>query len=263
MGMNENKPNFSKKEDPSKDLEPINKEELNVPDFSSGIEFENLSPELKEKKITERERNWVFNQLVETKLYDSFIDSFEKHGFSQEEISEFDNVVKNLSLEEYDALISHPHELKERGVPYGIKMIRSGKMTMEKFVRDIVQYNLKIGRRVAYHTSDKNILPVRKNDKETGEWVVYGTERDHRDDDNYMAYYSFDYVNLYRKKNPDHIYAISIQTKGRFGHRKDYTGEWGRAPSLTVIDHFNVKELDQEVNEMMEKIKQSKNKKKE
>ena len=73
-----------------------------------------------------------------------------------------------------------------------------------------------------------------------------------------MAYYSFDYENLYRVKNPNYIYVVSIQENERSGHRKDGNNEWGRAPSLTVIEKINLKEVDEIVQEILnEEIKKA------
>ena len=86
-------------------------------------------------------------------------------------------------------------------------------------------------------------------------WVVYGKEKDHRDNDLPMAYYSFDYMNLYKSKDPKYIYVVSVQKSQSSGNRRDGNNQWGRAPSLSVVEKFDLRELEMEVEAIAQERK--------
>ena len=86
-------------------------------------------------------------------------------------------------------------------------------------------------------------------------WVVYGKEKDHRDNDLPMAYYSFDYMNLYKSKDPKYIYVVSVQKSQSSGNRRDGNNQGGRAPSLSVVEKFDLRELEMEVEAIAQERK--------
>lgn len=119
---------------------------------------------------------------------------------------------------------------------------------------DAVQYILdefpdKYKPTIGFHATPNQIKPSTKfrNGREIEEWVIDGSEKDHRDSDLPMAYYSYDYTHLYRQKKSDYLYIIQSLPS----HRNDPSNNWGRAPSLNVIA-----EMKQEnIKEYIEKMK--------
>ena len=149
-------------------------------------------------------------------------------------------------------LLAFPWELKQRAFAAFKKKIDAGELKVEEAFTKILEASKSQSRRIAYHCSNNDISPTEENDgqgKKVKTWAIKGTEKDHRDNDLPMAYYSFDYYNLYRTKNPKFIYIVSIQTHPGSGHRKDGNMIWGRAPSLTVIEKITIKEADDYVHE--------------
>jgi len=70
-----------------------------------------------------------------------------------------------------------------------------------------------------------------------------------------MAYYSFDYKNIFRERNPKFLYFVSIQKDEKSGHKKDNTNNWGRAPSLSIIGNVDIQEVDNFVRNSLDEYK--------
>lgn len=189
-----------------------------------------------------------FRSVIESHLEDNTFKLLEKNGFSEDEIEEFRKIFLNLSKKEREYVISYPYALKIRNLQ-GSKNL-SPEKRIELFVKGAIMTGEKDGRIIGFHASPSIILP---NDKEkvgetmrtTTGWTILGTEPDHRDNDIFKAYYSLDYLNIYREKNPKYIYPVAVLTKTGT-HKKD-ANKWGRASRLDVIDQFDIKEIDKEV----------------
>lgn len=208
-------------------------------------------------------KEFIFHEIITSKIIDSYENKMIEIGFSSDQIDEFREEIINLSLDDREAMYAFPWELKQRAMPSFLKKIKEQKDSIHSMVNKIINSSKIQHRKIAYHSSNENIEPKyeRSNGRSVESWVIYGREKDHRDNDLPMAYYSFDYENLYRIKNPRYIYIISIQEGEQFGHRKDGNNEWGRAPSLSVIEKIDLKEVDEMVKELTkEEIKKIINK---
>ncbi len=217
--------------------------------LESSEEIENTQ----ESRIPQQEI--LFRQFIESKLFYSFSKELETFGYSDQQLEDFYRFIGLLKHTDKLTLLAFPWELKQRAFPAFKKKIDSGELKVEEAFTKILEASKSQSRQVAYHCSNQEIFPKEENDgqgKKVETWVIKGTENDHRDNDLPMAYYSFDYHNLYRTKNPKFIYIVSIQTHEKSGHRKDGNMIWGRAPSLTVIDKINIKEADEYINQKQE-----------
>lgn len=216
-------------------------------------EILNLSEESEyalQSRISQQEI--LFRQFIESKLLYSFSKELETFKYSDAQLEDFYRFFGSLKHNDKLTLLAFPWELKQRAFPTFKKKIDSGEINIQEAFTKILEASKSQSRHVAYHCSNQEINPGEENDgqgKKVKTWVIKGTEKDHRDDDLPMAYYSFDYHNLYRTKNPKFIYIVSIQTHEKSGHRKDGNMIWGRAPSLTVIDKIDIKEADEYINE--------------
>ena len=192
----------------------------------------------------------IFQEVVANKMVDTYEKEMQSAGFTQEEVSRFRDAVIPLGYEDSDAIYAFPWELKQRALPAFLKKIRDGKETVEGMVEKIVAASKQQHRQLAFHASNDNIVPKEETSQgmKVKSWVIYGKEKDHRDNDLPMAYYSFDYMNLYRSKNPQYIYVVSIQRNETSGNRKDGNDQWGRAPSLSIVEKFDLRELELEVD---------------
>ena len=69
-------------------------------------------------------------------------------------------------------------------------------------------------------------------------WDIKGTEKDHRDDDRNMAYYSTKYRHLFKKKGPKFVYIVRTEPQT---HKTD--GNWSRAGKLSVVTRVPFEEV--------------------
>lgn len=217
-----------------------------------GTDFQEKTTEQKEKLFELKEV--LFHEIITSKIVDTYEKEMEQIGFSDKEINTFREKILSLSIEKRESLYAFPWELKQRALPAFFKKIKQNTETIDSMVEKIVDASEKQHRKIGYHSSNENIMPKeeRSNGQLVKSWVIYGKEKDHRDNDLPMAYYSFDYENLYRVKNPNFIYIVSIQESEKSGHRKDGNNEWGRAPSLAVIEKIDLKEVDQTILRLIE-----------
>lgn len=213
-------------------------------------EFEHRNHEERKNEL----REFFFHEVITTKIIDTYEKEMVSLGFTKEQINNFREKIISLDVDTRESLYAFPWELKQRALPAFLKKIQDGTETIDSMVEKIIDASKKQNRKIGYHATDENFVP--KDEQSHGQlvksWVIYGKEKDHRDNDLPMAYYSFDYENLYRVKNPNYIYVVSIQENEKSGHRKDGNNEWGRAPSFTVIEKIDLKEVDKIVREFVE-----------
>lgn len=202
----------------------------------------------------------IFHELVANRMVDTYEKEMQSLGFTKEEMIQFRDSVLSLNNEDSEAVYAFPWELKQRALPAFLKKIREGKETVGSMVEKIVSASKLQHRQFAFHASNDNIVPKEETSQgaKVKSWVIYGRENDHRDNDLPMAYYSYDYMNLYKSKDPKYIYVVSIQKTQTSGNRKDGNNQWGRAPSLSVIEKFDLRELETEVEAVaQERIKET------
>jgi hypothetical protein len=225
--------------------------------LKESFSLENVPPAPENRKETKTLRENIFHEVVATKIVDTYEKELERVGFSEDAINAFREEVVSLSLEDRERLFAYPWELKQRALPMFAEKIKTGKETVALMVQKLVSVSEQQHRKIAFHASKENIFPKveQVGSVKSPTWVIYGRESDHRDNDLPMAYYSFDYEHLYRTKSPDYIYIVSIQEDESSGHRKDGNNEWGRAPSLSVIEKLDLKEIDKTVDILVAKEK--------
>lgn len=203
-------------------------------------------------------KEYIFRNIIENKALDSLLLHMHESGFNEQQISEFETILSE-NPDIVSQIIALPYELKKRTVPYFQEQISTGKADLRFFYDTLVKRVQMLNPKIAYHCSAHDIRPkiIKDTYGPVDAWNIDGTEKDHRDDDLLMAYYSFDYLNLYRTKNPKYLYLIESNPK----HRTDGV-EWGRAPGLSVIDRLDLREVDAEVErqyqEYLQKEKEAK-----
>lgn len=186
-----------------------------------------------------RLKEYLFREIVEKHARKDFEQAMKGFGYSEEEIGVFEDELDKLG-DGAEKVLSWPWELRNKFLPNFKKDINEGKKTVQDMVKKVFEVGSQNNSRIAYHCS---LYDIAKDNKK-GEWVVWGSEIDHRDNDQKMAYYSFDYYNLYREKNPRYLYLISSHRKTT-AHKTD--GVSGRAKSLDIIAKLDLREVDAEV----------------
>lgn len=176
------------------------------------------------KGSPEEIRDEIFNGYMRQQLLEDFFSELEGY-VSSDEAEVMRGVLDELADDEMYAVLSLPHELRERKFTEFQKKIEDGVNPKILFKR-LVDISLKLGFGIGFHTSPYDIKP----DSITGRWSIKGTEKDHRDGDRAMAYYSKKYRHLFKKKNPQFIYIVRTEPET---HKTD--GNWSRASELSVV----------------------------
>ena len=173
----------------------------------------------------EKIKDRLFDEYMKRVIMEDFYADL-KDYFSDEEIDIFRREFSELSIEEFEAAISIPYELRQKLFMRLFEAYDKG-TKLETVIAGYVSQVARYGYSIGYHTSPYEIEPT-----DSGMWSIKGTEADHRDDDRMMAYYSIQYRHLFKKRHPKFIYAVrSSLTDG--SHKSD--GNWHRGDSLSVI----------------------------
>ena len=190
-----------------------------------------------------------FLNVVRRRILDAFSDSLDEAGFSPEEESEFRRELASLPLPAIKGVLSMPLELRQTILPRIHERISRHETTIQQTVRQLAEQSRERGFTLGYHMSSADIMPSASASGMPQTWVIQGRERDHRDHDLPMAYYSTDLANLYGKKKAQYIYIVRAETGPDTTHRQDNGGSWGRAAGLDVVDRLDYESVMQEARE--------------
>jgi hypothetical protein len=189
----------------------------------------------------------LFDEYMRQQLIKDFFDELEDY------IGDEDTEKMRLELSKYDdeeiyAALSLPHELRERKFLEFQTKIENQHEDAAGLMKNLVEVSTKHGFGIGYHTSPREIRP---DDK--GQWNIIGTERDHRDDDRAMAYYSKKYRHLFKKKGPQFVYIVRTEPDT---HKTD--GNWSRASELSIVTQVPFEEVFQYVEKTSRDIENKK-----
>jgi|GEM_PF-1742525 len=218
------------------------------------VESKSKAPAEQERELTEEE---VFRNLVNEGLFETFYDALDEAGFDDDELDQFKDAITSLPSERISGVLSLPAELRPIRLARFHEMSVSGKVTPEGIVSKLDEEAQEFGYRLGYHVSPERIEPEQSPDGRTA-WTVKGYDPDDRDGGMPMAYYALDYENIFRKR-PDarYMYVIRAQTGEGTPHKVDTSNNWGRAPGLSVIQEFDIREIEEEVREEVVKSREA------
>lgn len=191
-------------------------------------------------------REQMFLQMVAGKILDTFTEEMEELCIDDEVLTDIHATFNSLTEENKRAVLAIPKELRSSLFNRYKELIEDGKMTGADVVLDILEKARRHHFTLGYHLSQFDIKPAKD-----GSWVVHGTEKDHRNNDTPMAYYSRDYLHRYLKKRADYLYIVRAELKENSGHYQDNDGSWGRAPSLSIVEKIDMNALEKEIDERM------------
>lgn len=213
------------------------------------------------EQITEsRERSLLrehfFTEEVTSHILTTFLDELEDAGIEGEEKQDLIRAFAALSEEDKRAALAIPAQLRPTLFEKYAAKFEDGSITPAGMLEDIVQKAHTHGFTLGYHQSPADIKPLKD-----GTWMVRGTEKDHRNNDMTMAYYSMDYTHRYQKKPMRYLYVIRAETGKTSSHHQDNDGAWGRASTLAIVDQIDMFELEKHIDEKMQKLEESKRQK--
>jgi len=198
------------------------------------------------EKDTESMKDYIFNEYMKQHLVEDFFDELNEY-LDEAQVDAMRGVLASLGEDDKKiiSVLSLPKELRVRTFEVFEKEINEGRdasEVMKSYIEKVSKYNFGIG----FHTSPVDIAP---NENMENQWVIKGTEADHRDDDRMMAYYSTQYRHLFKKRNPNFIYIVRTDPSY---HKTD--GNWSRADSLSVIMRVPFEEVYQSVEKDAKEI---------
>lgn len=188
-------------------------------------------------------KNRLFNAYLRNSVAKQFMEHARDCDFNESEVEEIELALGTLSIDDALAALSLPFELREKWFETTLDKIESGESDIATAVNELVALGKKNGFSIGFHTSPVDIQP-----EENGRWVIKGSEKDHRDNDLTMAYYSKQYKHIFKQRNPQFIYVI----RALEGERTD--GSWYRAPSLSVIARLPFEEVNNFVEDEAREI---------
>lgn len=192
---------------------------------------ENINLEIEAEIPQEKLKDYIFNEFVKQALVEDFFDSLGDF-LDDEELDLFQREMVKYSDEEIISALALPHELRERNFEKFEAEIRDG-VPVEDVVKSYVEKTAARKFTIGFHTSPYDIRP----DEETNQWTIRGTEKDHRDADRLMAYYSTQYRHLFKKTGSRFIYVVRTEATN-----EKTDGTWSRQDSLSVIMRIPLQE---------------------
>lgn len=194
----------------------------------------------------EGRREYHFRAIIQEHLVDTFRESLEEAGFAKDEIERFAVTLAELPDGDAEKVLALPFQLREKL----LARYHEKGMAPPDIVQDILQKNRKHGFALGYHLA-KSFIP-KKGKEGSQEWTINGTELDDRDDMR-MAYYSEDYLNRYKKNAGRYLYIVRAEIGENSSHKRDLKNRWGRAPFLSVIDEYDLEDIEREVDTALKK----------
>lgn len=195
-------------------------------------------------------REFYFRDIIQSSLMETIEGALDDVGFSVDDIDLFTTALRALPEADKLTALSLPLEIRERLLAQYHKRVEDGEITPADVVQDILVKFRKHGFTLGYHLSDKQIPKQKLGTGET--WNVKGSELDDRDDRK-MAYYSEDYLHRYKKKAGNYLYVIRAETGPNTSHKQDLNNHWGRAATLSIIDEYDMSQVERRIDEAMEK----------
>ncbi|TSC71116.1 MAG: hypothetical protein G01um101449_142 [Parcubacteria group bacterium Gr01-1014_49] len=196
-------------------------------------------------------RDFYFRAIIQSSLMDTIQGALEESGFPLPDIDLFTTALAELPEKDQLTVLSLPLEIRGRLLSNYHKQVAEGKMTPADVVHDLLTKFKKHGFTLGYHLSSHQVPRERnRNGEET--WNIKGTELDDRDN-RLMAYYSEDYLNRYKKKAGNFLYVVRSEMGPNSSHKHDLKNHWGRAASLSIIDEYDMSQVERRIDEAMEK----------
>ena len=221
---------------------------IDMANFEKLIDDDGRSSLNPEKQAELDVKEAIFTSIVLNELIENIQEAMDSSDYSEEEIGLFKESLNSLSSEDIKGIIAIPMELRERVFNNFRAKLDAGGFTPEMMVQNLHARAKEMGYTLGYHLSNKDIVPE-KISRVPNEvtWSVNPSELDDRDDMQ-MAYYSLDYKNLFRKRSGRYLYVIRAEIGEGTPHKRDQSNNWGRAQKLSIVEKFDMSDLDKEID---------------
>lgn len=180
-------------------------------------------------------KDTLFNEYAKQAVLSLFFERLSEF-VDFDDMDRMQEVLADCTEEQILSMISLPEQLVEKNFSLFAEKIEAGEApedVIKEYIEKISKYKFSIG----FHTSPYDIKP----DSETGEWVIRGRQKDHRDDDKPMAYYSKQYRHIYKKTGSKYIYVVRADAE----HKTD--DNWYRGSTLSIVARLKLHDVMQYV----------------
>lgn len=198
--------------------------------------------ENREQSLLEKIRDEVFDSILFENILSAYEADLLDTGYSREQVQSFFSILNNLEEREQKKILSLAFEQRRLLFKNYLEEINTDKITLQDFIHEILEIATEHNYDIGFHVTNHRIEKEVNRDKRVV-WNIKGKEKDHRDNDLPMAFYSKQYRHLYGKKGYHYIYTVRALPD----HRTD--GNWFRAPMLSIVS-----ELAIEPDKLIERI---------
>lgn len=206
----------------------------------------------KEKPLSIEEKSELFLKIILEKVFSTVNKDLLNSGFNQEDV---DYLINKLDTEyssrEAQRFLALPYSARKFAYKkFASEMIKKDdrgerNKVIDKMLDYYINNNLLKNTYFAFHNTNSDIHKVIEGPQKREEWYVKGDEKDHRNSDLPMAYYSMNFKDLFFRGPMKYLYLVRANLDKDY---KDNDGSWGRAYSLPIIDRFDLQEIMSEIN---------------
>ncbi len=189
-------------------------------------------------KLSKVEKEKYFLEAIHQFLVDKIGKEFIEVGFSNSDLDYLLEALDKLPKSDKELFLSLPYDLRIKKYKEYFEELEKGRDSKD-IIDELISFvcDRKEKYHIGYHTSADRI-PL---DFKTGEWNVIGTEKDHRNDDLLMAYYSLNFRDLYNGgKIKKYLYLVRADLTR---HYRDNNLAWGRSYTLPIIEEINMDDV--------------------
>lgn len=187
----------------------------------------------------------LFNEYAKQTVLTVFFERLSEF-IDPDDMDRMQAVLADCTEDEILSVISLPEQLTNQNFTKFEEKIAGG-VSPEEVIREYIEKVSKYKFSIGFHTSPYNIRP----NSETGEWVIKGKQKDHRDDDRVMAYYSKQYRHIYKKDGSKYVYIVRASGDDKTDDN------WYRNAMLNIITRMKLHDVMQYVEAHARKRKSS------
>lgn len=194
---------------------------------------------------TTNKKEILFKHFVEKYIISDYKKDLKEIGVSEECIEMLEDVFNSdeFSEREKEMFCTVPYEIRLRQFEsfFSKNNIPKNKMSRKdcsNFIKHIIDLNIDLDPHLGFHVTPFFINKIKNQKSNRESWNIKGTEQDHRNNDQPMAYYSLSLERLFRKKEIKKIYVVRANLAEGSNHYPDNDGHWGRSGSLSIVSEI-------------------------
>ncbi len=206
---------------------------------------------------TTNKKEILFKHFVEKYIIGDYKRDLKEIGVSDNYVEMFEDVFYSdeFSEREKEMFCTVPYEIRLRQFEsfFNKNNIPKNKMSRKDcsgFIKHIIDLNIDLDPHLGFHVTPFFINKIKNQKSNRESWNIKGTEQDHRNNDQPMAYYSLSLERLFRKKEIKKIYVVRANLSEGSNHYPDNDGHWGRSGSLSIVSEIEFSDEEERALDM-------------